>query len=283
MREIIFSGEKELGCWCLKSIQKSFDRIYILDNGDKAVLALKRPQDTLIKEFDEADCPYVFLGGHSPLIKKEALEKKTYINIHGALLPRFRGMHSIFWAIMNFEEEVGMTVHLVDEYMDSGDIIHQFRFAYKEQPMREIFKMFYERIYNELDCVLADYLDGKITPTPQNKEEALWGCRRNLDDCLIDFNWDNRIINRFFKALTEPYPLPRILVRGKIYEVIDYKLVSREYFVTVGRCLNVDEEGAWIKTKEGFLVVNKLRDVEDNKIVYARDTIPIGYRFKSRM
>lgn len=279
MREIIFSGAKDIGIYSLKSLQQRFEKIYILDITDDEIKALKRPQDEMIDDFSAVPCKYVFLGGHFGFITEKQLKEKVYINIHGALLPHFRGLHSFFWGIMNFEEYLGLTVHLVNSEMDGGDIIHQFKCKYREQPMSEIYEELFSQVELELANVVEDYMDGKIIAQPQNKEEALWACRRNLEDCLIDFTWSNKIIKRYFLALTAPYPLPRILFRNKYYEVTKAKVIDKEYFVTVGRCLNVDDEGVWIKTAEGFLIVEEIRDVDTLEVFQAKELIPIGYRF----
>jgi methionyl-tRNA formyltransferase len=50
------------------------------------------------------------------------------INVHGALLPRYRGLFPYFWAMMNGENEIGVTVHWVDDEFDTGDIIVQNKF-----------------------------------------------------------------------------------------------------------------------------------------------------------
>ena len=118
--EIIFSGGSHNGVFALRSIQKTFDRVYILRDNQPEILALKRGCDELIENFDSGPSPFVFLAGHGPLITQEQLASKTFINVHGSLLPKYRGLHASFWAIMNEEKELGITFHLVNEYMGPG-------------------------------------------------------------------------------------------------------------------------------------------------------------------
>ncbi len=279
MKCISFAGEKEVGYRSLISLQNSFDKILISKESDENVLSLKREQDEIVSDFRTSEAKYVFLAGYPKFITEEELKQKIYINIHGALLPKFRGMHSFFWSVMNGEEYLGLTVHLVDKFMDSGDIIHQFKVKYEGQKMYQVFDDLYRKVENELGFIVLAYINQEIIAQPQDKKEASWGCKRNLMDCLIDFHWENEIIRRFFLALTEPYPLPRICVRKIVYEVVNAKIIDKKYFVDIGRCLNVDNEGVWIKTKEGFLIVDKLRDIKTLEYCDPRDIIPIGYRF----
>jgi len=276
--DIIFSGGSHYGVSAYMSLLPYFHKIFLLKNNPTEILALKRSTDVLIENFDESDCHFVFLGGHSSFISKEQLSRKTYINVHGSLLPKYRGMHPTFWAIMNEEEELGVTFHLVDEFMDSGDIVTQYSFPYTEQSVGEINNEISTLVYTHAGKDISAFINGKIIPTPQDHGKALYGCKRNLDDCLIDFRWDNKTLALFFKALTVPYPLPRIVLKNKIYEVIEWELIFKPYFSAVGRVLNIDDRGIWIKTQEGFLIISKLKNVETGEKEDPRNLIKIGYR-----
>lgn len=279
MEEIIFSGGSHYGVGALQSLQKVTKRIYIIQNNSEEILKLKRPSDVIIKEFDDVECPIVFLGGHSKLITSEQLSKKTYINVHGALLPKYRGMHSTFWAIMNGEKQIGITYHLVDEYMDAGDIIGQFSFEFNGQTVAEINKSIDSLIKEHTGDIVQNYCKGNIEPQKQDIEKATWGCRRNLEDCQIDFNWNNQMIGRFFLALTEPYPRPLLNIRNNYYEILDFDIRRYDFFGAIGRVLNIDQNGAWIKTKEGFLIVKSIREYKTKELRDPRTILTIGYRF----
>lgn len=64
-------------------------------------------------------CPKIF--------KKELITapKLGCINYHSALLPRYRGLMPLFWALLNGEKEIGVTAHFIDEKIDNGPIVHQ--------------------------------------------------------------------------------------------------------------------------------------------------------------
>jgi methionyl-tRNA formyltransferase len=278
--DIIFSGGSHYGAAALKSIQKFFDRVYILKTNPSNIVELKRENDILIDDFSESSCKYVFLGGHPDFISEEQLKEKTYINVHGALLPKYRGMHSTFWAIMNGEKKLGITFHLVDKYMDSGDILAQYSFDYYGQTIQEINEEIDSLVEKYTGEVLFKYISNLIIPVKQNHDEATFGCKRNLDDCIVDFNMDNELLKRFFCALTPPYPLPRIVIKGNVYEIIKYKIIDRPYISAVGRVLNIDDDGVWVKTKDGFLIIGLVRNVTTGEVIKPEEIIKIGYRFK---
>lgn len=57
----------------------------------------------------------VITAGYKPLIPQEVIEKSKIINIHYSLLPKYRGLHSIIWALLNGEEYVGYSIHEIDQ------------------------------------------------------------------------------------------------------------------------------------------------------------------------
>ncbi len=71
--------------------------------------------------------PDIILNVSNQIYKKEILEipSKGCINQHYALLPRYGGMYPFFWALLNGEKEIGVTIHYMNEQIDAGDIIRQ--------------------------------------------------------------------------------------------------------------------------------------------------------------
>lgn len=279
MKEIIFSGDSHIGLYALSSIQKTFDKVYILKDNPTEIINAKRECDELIDNFDDSDCPFVFLGGHLGFITKKQLETKTYINMHGSLLPKYRGRHSTFWAIMNDEKQLGITFHLVDEYMDSGAVLAQYSFEYYGQTVAEINETIDNLILKYSGEVLSKFINKEIVPVEQDNSLATYCCKRNLDDCYVDFNWSNEMLRRLFRALTEPYPLPMLKIHDKRYEITEYKITEALYFGAVGRVHNIDGSGVWIKTSEGFLIVNKVRKYGSKNEEYLKELVKNGHRF----
>lgn len=282
--EIIYAGDSHYGAGALRSIQKYFDKVYLPVRNPQDILNEKRPEDQIIEDFDDSDCGIVFLGGYPDFITQKQLETKTYVNVHGALLPKYRGMHSVFWAIMNGEKQLGITFHLVNAYMDAGDILAQYAFDYEGQSVASILASVDELVERHAGEVLYDYVQGRIQPVPQDESAATYGARRNLADCRIEFEWPNERLRRFFLALTPPYPYPMLCIRGEWYETLDYQIVDRAYFGPVGRAVYVDHQGVWIKTGEGFLIVSKVRKTGGGyEEVELKELVRIGYRFDKRV
>lgn len=277
---IVFAGNGVIGEVCLKALQKKFTQIDIVKADNENVQTHRRTKDRLVNNINESVAHWVFLAGWHPIISKTDLQKKCYLNIHGSLLPKYRGIHSIFWAIMNGETELGYTIHEVNEFVDDGDILYQYRFPYKNYTSGEVQKLFYEDLDKNLGKVISDYIEGLLSPLKQNREMATWVPKRNLDDCLVDFSMPNQLLRRFFLALTEPYPLPRLIHKGICYEIIQSEIVDIDYYCELGRAVNSDSTGVYIKVKDGLLIIKKIRSTVSGEIIEANRVIRSGYRFK---
>lgn len=281
MNEIIFMGT--IG-WqaetAFKALQKNFDKIYILDFCAQIIKDLKRTEDEIISDVNNVECRYVFLGGYHRLISKSDLEKKIYFNLHPGLLPRNRGFAAMFYGIMNDDDYLGCTLHLVDENMDTGDIIHQIKVKYSGENVKVPMNRINNIVLDELGSVVENYILGKIKPTQQNHSHATWGCRRNeLEDCLIDFNVNTKELRRYFAALSDPYPLPKIKINDTYYEILEFDIIEREFYGSVGRCINKQDNQIYIKINDGILTINLMCNFTTRELINPCDIIKIGYRF----
>lgn len=282
--EIIFAGGSHYGLGGYRSVCKFFDKVYLIQENPKEILDKKRNQDELISDFFSVSCPVVFLCGYARLITKEELQKKTFINVHGALLPHYRGMHATFYAIMNGEKEMGITFHLVNEWMDAGDIIGQYRFPYTGQGIAEINQTIDDFVEQYAGQTISEYLFGNVLPQKQDESQALYGARRNLEDCFIDFHMSCQMMERFFRALNPPYPYPRIMVKGTAYEIPGkQEIIPRDYYGPLGRAVNINDHGVWIKIADGYLVVDNVRNAETGEEVKLGNLIKTGYRFENNV
>ena len=208
------------------------------------------------------DAPHdvVVMAGYQQILPPAALSQRIVLNVHYSLLPKYRGLHSVVWAILNDEPELGLTVHRAAAGIDCGPIVYQHRIARPDgMTSFDVMARLNDHVASNLGSVVSRFLAGEIDARPQEESEASWVGRRNQDDCLVDFNATHRALALFFDALVEPYPLPQIQSRVGRFEITEHELVARDYMTHIGRVVNLDASGAWIKTREGFLLVKRLR------------------------
>lgn len=209
------------------------------------------------------------------------MKRKKYINVHEALLPKYRGCHPIFWAILNGESNLGLSINEVTEGMDDGDIIGQFSFTYQVEDVKTVKSKIDDIVYSNLCGVVDAYIKGMITTLKQDERYVTYGAQRSIEDCYIDFEEDNKYLSNLFKALTYDYPLPRIRIRGESYEIVEPPEVkSTSYYGPVGRVVDKKDGITYIKTRDGYILVGLVRDCKDKNVYQLSDLIPIGYRFE---
>jgi methionyl-tRNA formyltransferase len=277
MDSIVFIGSGHGGVVALKSLQSCFKKIEVISK-DKDILSILREEDITVNSLYDTQTDLVVCAGYKSIISEDILLKKTVINTHPSLLPKYRGMHGLVWAMLNYEEELGFTIHLVNKYIDDGDILEQFKIRYNNQTSKEIMDIFDNYIEKNLARVVTDFINHKITPTPQDRSKATWVAKRDIEDCVIDFNYDNRYIDMLFKVLVRPYPLPIIKNGDKKYEINGYTLITRDYRANIGQVVNIEDRKVYIKVKEGLLIIEKLIDYDTKESISASDIFKIGKR-----
>jgi len=274
---IIFAGDGHGAIVALKSLQEYFNSIEILSN-DNEVLTLMRNCDKRVYSFFDTQTKIIVCAGYQEIIDSQTLKHKTIINTHPSLLPKYRGLHGLVWAMLNFEEELGFTIHLMNEYIDDGDILEQYKIKYNGETSKEIMDKFDKYVEKNLGRVVKSFLAKELMPIKQDKSQATWVPRRNIEDCIIDFSWNKKFLDRFFKALVRPYPLPMLKVKDKLYEVDGYEFIQIDYYTHLGRVVNIENSKAYIKTQDGLLIVNKLIEFESKKSYLANEVLRLGMR-----
>lgn len=96
-------------------------------------------EESMLKQLSIWKCDFIVCAGYMRIIGETLLSvyKNRIINIHPSLLPKYRGKDALGQALANKDRRLGITVHYVDEGMDTGQIIKQMEFVVKEDESRE--------------------------------------------------------------------------------------------------------------------------------------------------
>lgn len=136
-----------------------------------------------------------------------SLAPKGGFNLHGSLLPRYRGRAPINWALVNGETETGATLHKMVKRPDAGDIVGQHKVAISQQ---DTALTLHKKVLEAAQVVLKEQLpklkDGTASLTEQNEADASYFGRRTAADGEIQWQKSAHEINNLVRAVTEPYP-----------------------------------------------------------------------------
>jgi|1048.fasta_scaffold09707_2 methionyl-tRNA formyltransferase len=135
--------------------------------------------------------------------------KNGFLNIHGSLLPQYRGNASQNWAILNSEKEIGVTCHLMKAgELDSGPILFQESIPINlETDLQALISEIYSRGLNQLLLSISEYSKGIIPKQFNQKEEsATFGFPRLPRDGQINWEEPSSKILTLIRATSRPYP-----------------------------------------------------------------------------
>ncbi len=138
------------------------------------------------------------------------------INLHGALLPKYRGGSPVNWAIINGETETGVTIHYIDELVDHGPIIAQRRIPIGFEDTAETVFRKVTKEGTELFREVIGYFERGDVPTSRNRtEQGSYFPRRRPEDGLIDWERSAADVYNMVRALTYPFPGAFTFLAGK--------------------------------------------------------------------
>ena len=136
-----------------------------------------------------------------------SLAPRGAYNMHGSLLPRYRGRAPVNWAVLHGEQETGATLHRMLEKPDAGDIVAQESVPIlPDDTAVEVFQKVTVAAEVALWRCLPDLLAGTAHPRPQDLAQGSYFGGRSAADGAIDWYAGVRAIHNLVRAVAPPYP-----------------------------------------------------------------------------
>ena len=180
---------------------------------------VRSPESIALIEKLAPDCIVVVAYGQ--IIPKAILDipKHGIINVHGSLLPRYRGAAPIQWAIAEGEAETGVTTMLMDEGLDTGAILRADTVAIDpEDTTASLSPKLSLMGAALLERTLEAWAEGGLTPIPQNDAQATKAPRIKKEDARIDWRQTATQITRRVRAF-DPWPVAFTELRDAVLKV----------------------------------------------------------------
>ncbi len=182
---------------------------------------------SLLKEMNP-DCIVVVAYGQ--ILSKEILEIPKYgcINVHASLLPKLRGAAPINWAIVNGDQESGVTTMLMDVGLDTGDMLLKDVISIDEEMVAgdlhdHLAKMGADLLIKTLDGLSA----GSISPEKQNEDLTSYASMLNKELAKIDWNKSAVAINNMIRGFN-PWPVAHTTYQDKTLKIYRAKALDLE-------------------------------------------------------
>ena len=228
--KIIVLAYHNIGCQGIKSLLRNGFRITAVfthrDNPDEniwfdsvAELAASQnipvfaPEDInhplWIQRIKNMDPDIIFSFYYRNMVKPAILDIPTNgcLNLHGSLLPKYRGRCPVNWALINGEKQTGVTLHYMTPRPDDGDIVSQKKIAISDD---DTAKTLHEKLTkisaDMLDEILPQIKGGTPPRRPQDHSKATYYGGRRPRDGEIDWSMSSKEIRNLVRAVTQPYP-----------------------------------------------------------------------------
>jgi len=181
------------------------------------------------------------------------------INVHGSLLPQFRGAAPIQWSVIKGVQETGVTIIQMDEGMDSGDIL--LKAALTTVPGETAGSLFEKLAVLGSKTVLEaikGLQEGSITPVAQNHDQATLAPMLKKDDGLIDWQKDASEIERLIRGL-DPWPTAFCFLDSKRLRLFSPEVLHKESDARPGTVLQADKRGIFIACGNNSLLIKEIQ------------------------
>ena len=146
---------------------------------------------------------YIITAAYGQMLPQELLEQIPALNVHGSLLPMYRGGAPIQYALFDGLHETGVTIMYMSYKMDSGDLIKQESLAIEpDDDYRTLSAKLALLGTKLLEDVLADLEKGIVKRTPQDESQVTYAKTLKHEDEWISFHWTTDRINARIKGLS---------------------------------------------------------------------------------
>ncbi|GEE03140.1 methionyl-tRNA formyltransferase [Gordonia spumicola] len=248
------------------------------DNGVPVHVATRADQD-LIDAVRAAEPDVIVANNWRTWLPKEIYAAPTHgtLNIHDSLLPRYAGFSPILWALLNRESHVGVTVHRMDEGLDTGPIVAQQAVPVgPTSTTTDLVLATMDLIEPLVAASLADLAAGTIVERVQSPESMTYFHKRSDLESRIDFTSSAADIELLVRAQSDPYPNAHFTFRGQRVRVLSAHVSTGRFGGTPGRVTVPYEGGVAVvcgrsrTTPEPAIVFDTLR-LADGATVSAAD------------
>jgi len=149
------------------------------------------------------------------------------LNVHGSLLPKYRGRAPVNWAVLHGETETGATLHYMTEKPDNGDIVAQTRVPIlPDDTARDVFDKVTVAAELTLDAALPGLVRGTAPRRPQDLSRGAYFGGRKPEDGTIDWSRSATEIHNLVRAVAPPYPGAFTMLAGKRARILRTRVLD---------------------------------------------------------
>ncbi|MGG7176042.1 methionyl-tRNA formyltransferase [Clostridium paraputrificum] len=214
----------------------------------------------MIEALKEMKPDFIIVVAFGQILTKEVLDIPKYgcINLHGSLLPMYRGAAPIQWAVINGEKKSGNTTMLMDVGLDTGDMLLKDEVEIPEEMTSgELYDILKDRGANLLVDTIEGVSKGEIEPKRQSDETCY---AKMLDKKIALINWDDTAssIHNLIRGLN-PWPIAYTNYIGQQMKIYESKVLKEKSNKEPGKIIGVSKEGIRVSCSDEVLLIKKIQ------------------------
>lgn len=232
---------------------------------EKAGIPVLQPTKIKTEEFHNGLLTYkpelIVVAAYGRILPKSLLELAPMgcINVHGSLLPKYRGAAPIQWAVINRDREVGVTIIQMDEGMDTGDILLKASLeSAPDETAGTLFPKLAKLGSETLLRVIKGLKEGTIISTPQEHDHATHAPMFKKDDGCINWAKDAEELEGLIRGL-DPWPTAFCFMEGKRLRLFSPEVVYQDSEEEAGTVISADKRGVLVGCGSNCLLIREIQ------------------------
>ncbi len=285
MTSVVVIGKNRLAVGCLEAVVHAGDEVVLAvadpsddgsDGWQPSFLAAARrlglptstPPDVnhgdFVSEVRQLSPEFILSFQAAQILKPALIEasSKATMNLHFGLLPRYRGVAPIAWAIINGEQSTGVTLHHIDPGIDSGEVVASAEVAIgRDDTGRSLYDKCTEAGIVLFSHAWSKLRAGQISGQPQAESDALYYNRHSIDFTArrINWSWDaERLANWIRAFIFPPFQFPSLVLGDGEYDVTSVEQDREAHRGRPGQVLEVEGDRILVGVPGGRLRLGPL-------------------------
>ena len=268
--KIVFMGSPDYAVKILDNLNKYFNIVAVYTQPDKPVGRKKILTPTPVKKYaiennldvftpttlknedvSKFNPDFIVVAAYGLILPKHILNTAPCINLHASLLPKYRGASPIQSAILNGDKYTGVTSMLMDEGLDTGDILVWDYTEVMNKTSIELFDELGDIAANQIIYTLKNF--NKIKPLRQNNLLATYSPKIKKQDGYVDFE-SALVMDRKYRAFQ---PWPGIFCDK--FKINEMELIDIDSKNIKGKIINILDDGVVIGCTKGKVKIKKIQ------------------------
>ena len=219
-----------------------------------------RPEDSQ-KLVSDLNADVMVVVAYGLILPKAVLDMPRLgcINVHGSLLPRWRGAAPIQRALWAGDAETGVTIMQMDVGLDTGDMLHKVSCPITAQDTSAtLYDKLAEMGPQGLLATLAELANGTATPEKQDEALVTYAEKLSKEEARLNWTLSAAQLERCVRAFN-PWPVSFFMIDGQPVKVWQSQAIAAEQNQAPGTIISADKHGIAVATAEGALLMTQLQ------------------------